>query len=460
MQNIKIIMKVIEFTKRISEAKILSSTIQFFPKSHLFIVGGLSALLLTTAVTSYSAKEPVRSSQPLNLQLAAPSAGPIEDTATETVEPSIIWHTQTVKSGDSLSVLFDRVGLSNTVMNNFLNSSKSAKKLLKIYPGQKISFHTDNGQLKGIRYQKNKLHRVEFTHTEKGFIDDSIVITPDTHTAYREAIIINSLFLAGTDAGLEESLIMELANIFGWDIDFALDIRANDSFKVLYEEQFIDGEKIGNGPILAAEFTNQKKTYKAVRYTDKKGDTNYYTPEGKSMRKAFLRTPVDFARISSHFNLKRKHPILNKIRAHKGTDYAAPTGTPIKAAGNGKVEFAGVKGGYGRTVVIRHGQSYKTLYAHMHKYGKGVRTGSRVKQGQIIGYVGKSGLATGPHLHYEFYKNGVVRNPVRVELPKAKSIPKSLLNDFELQTRPLVAQLKEFTKKTQLAASTSSLSKN
>jgi murein DD-endopeptidase MepM/ murein hydrolase activator NlpD len=450
-------MKVIEFTKRIAKKERLLSAIKFFPKRHLLIVGGLSGILLTTAVTSYSAKESIRSSQTLALSISS-STLETEDNVTIS-EPSIAWHTETVKSGDSLSVLFDRAGLSNLVMRRFLNSGKSALQLTKIYPGQKIAFHTSDGQLKGIRYQKSKLHRIEFIQEGGSFVDNSVVMEPDRHTAYREATIINSLFLAGTDVGLEESLIMDLANIFGWDIDFALDIRANDSFKVLYEEQFMDGEKIGNGPILAAEFTNQKRVYKAVRYTDKNGETNYYTPEGKSMRKAFLRTPVDFARISSHFNLKRKHPILNKIRAHKGTDYAAPTGTPIKAAGNGKVAFAGIKGGYGRTVIIRHGQSYKTLYAHMHKYGRGIKTGQKVKQGQIIGYVGKSGLATGPHLHYEFYKNGAVRNPVRVELPKAKSIPKSLLKDFAIQTQPLVAQLKSFNN-TQLASNSVKVVKN
>ena len=262
------------------------------------------------------------------------------------------------------------------------------------------------------------------------------------------------MFLAGTNAGMEQSLIMEVASIFGWDIDFALDIRSNDRFSVLYEEHFLNGEKLRNGPILAAEFTNQGKTFKAVRYTDSKGSSNYFTPEGNSMRKAFLRTPVDFARISSHFNLKRKHPVLNRIRAHKGTDYAAPTGTPIKAAGDGKVTWAGTKGGYGRTVMIQHGQSYKTLYAHMRRYGKGIRSGVRVKQGQIIGYVGSSGLATGPHLHYEFYVNGAVRNPVRVSLPKAKAIPKKELANFKAQTTPIVATLQNYQKNIQIASNT------
>lgn len=447
-------MKAFEFTRKVSQKSILSNTLKFFPKSYLFIVGGLSCLLMT-AVTTYSAKEPSRNSIILELPVLESALPASEETTAAIHEAHTVWQTQTVKSGDSLSVLFDRAGLSHQVLSKFLNGNKSAKQLLKIHPGQKIAFNVNNGQLKGIRYQKSKLRRIEFTHTDKGFVDTNVTIKPDVHTAYREATIINSLFLAGTDAGLNESLIMELANIFGWDIDFALDIRANDSFRVLYEEHFIGGEKVGNGPILAAEFTNQKKTFKAVRYTNNNGDSNYYTPEGNSMRKAFLRTPVDFARISSHFNLKRRHPILNTIRAHKGTDYAAPTGTPIKAAGNGKVEFAGTKGGYGRTVIIRHGQSYKTLYAHLHKYGRSIRSGTRVKQGQIIGYVGKSGLATGPHLHYEFYKNGVVRNPVSVKLPKAKSIPKSSLDDFYSQTKNLVAQLDTYSHKTQLAAVTS-----
>ena len=256
---------------------------------------------------------------------------------------------------------------------------------------------------------------------------------------------------------MEDSLVMELATIFGWDIDFALDIRTNDHFKVLYEEQFLQGEKLGNGPILAAEFTNQGTTFRAVRYVDDDGKGNYFTPDGKSMRKAFLRTPVELARISSHFNLRRKHPILNKIRAHKGTDYAAPRGTPIKATGDGRVVWVGTKGGYGRTVIIQHGQSYKTLYAHMNKYGRGIGSGKRVRQGQIIGYVGTSGLATGPHLHYEFHHNGVVRNPVSVRLPKAESIPKAELAAFKQQTQPIVAQLDDYSQRMQIAQNGDSL---
>jgi murein DD-endopeptidase MepM/ murein hydrolase activator NlpD len=447
-------MKVFESTKKNIKKDSITKNAILFPKSHLWLASGLAGVLLVATMATHSEKTPERVSQNIVLHLAAPKIAQEAATFdTPAIAAEAEWRSEVVKSGDSLSFLFNRAGLSDLALQQFLSGNKNAASLKRIYPGQKIEFKIANDELVGLRYQKNRLNHVEFMKTDKGFADTSVDITPDTRIAYREATIINSLFLAGTDVGLEQSSIMELASMFGWDIDFALDIRANDSFKVLYEERFINGEKIGNGPILAAEFTNQKKTFKAVRYTDPEGITSYYTPEGNSMKKAFLRTPVDFARISSHFNLKRKHPILNRIRAHKGTDYAAPTGTPIKAAGNGKVEFAGTKGGYGRTVVLRHGQSYKTLYAHMHRYGKGIRTGARIKQGQIIGYVGKSGLATGPHLHYEFYKNGVVRNPVRVELPKAESIPKPLLPNFKLETQPLVAQLADFSSETQLALS-------
>ena len=234
---------------------------------------------------------------------------------------------------------------------------------------------------------------------------------------------------------------MELAGIFGWDIDFVLDIRQGDQFTVLYEELYLDGENIGNGDILAAEFVNQGKKYQAIRYTDKGGKTDYYSLDGKSMRKAFLRSPVEFSRISSGFSLGRKHPILNKIRAHKGVDYAASRGTPIKATSNGKIVHQGNKGGYGKTIIIQHGTKYSTLYAHMSNYRKCLKQGSRVKQGQIIGYIGSSGLATGPHLHYEFRVNGVHRDPLRVKLPGAEPLDKQYIDDFMTKAESLVAQL-------------------
>jgi murein DD-endopeptidase MepM/ murein hydrolase activator NlpD len=253
--------------------------------------------------------------------------------------------------------------------------------------------------------------------------------------------IESSLFEAGLLAGLSDELIMELAYIFGWDIDFALDLRQGDSFKLVYQEHFIDGKKFEDGEILAAEFTNKGKTFRAIRFTDDKGDSHYFSPNGDSMRKAFNRSPVHFSRISSRFNPNRLHPVLKTSRPHRGVDYAAATGTPIMATGDGKVSFLGTKGGYGRTVILSHGGKYTTLYAHMSRYKKGLKSGHRVKQGQIIGYIGSSGLATGPHLHYEFRVNGVHRNPLTVALPHAKPLANEYMSKFKAQSLPLLAQL-------------------
>ena len=237
--------------------------------------------------------------------------------------------------------------------------------------------------------------------------------------------------MSGSRAGLSDNTIMQLAGIFGWDIDFALDIRNGDQFSVIYETRYLDGEKIGDGDIIAAEFTNQGKSYQAVRYTDAANDNEYYSASGRSMRKAFLRTPVKFSRISSRFTKKRWHPVLKKWRSHRGVDYAASRGTPVKATSNGKITHRGRKGGYGKAVFIQHGKTYTTVYGHLNSYAKGLRKGSKVKQGQIIGYVGSTGLATGPHLHYELRVNGVHRNPRTVALPKADPIASSERAAFE-----------------------------
>jgi len=284
------------------------------------------------------------------------------------------------------------------------------------------------------------------------FYKETILRKPEINVAYGEGVIDSSLFLAGQKAGLSQSQIMELANIFGWDIDFILDIRSGDRFNFTYEELYLDGEKYKNGRILAANFINRDRELSAVLYRQKNGVSNYFTPEGKSMRKAFIRTPVDFARISSHFNLRRKHPVLHKIRAHKGTDYAAARGTPIKATGDGKVIHIGRKGGYGKAIILQHGQKFTTLYAHMSKYAKGIRTGKRVKQGQVIGYIGSTGLASGPHLHYEFRVNGVHKNSLKVKLPHATPVPKGERARFEQQTRNYLAQLQTFSESYQLAS--------
>lgn len=405
-----------------------------------------------TLISNASPEVLSEASEQITDAAAEPETAPTHIAEAPSIEPKVEWHREVVKRGDNLSLIFKRAGLNDSDLHELISGCKEAKQLRRIHPGQAIDFHIADGQLQELRYQTDQLSSANFRRDESNFVAETHTREPDLKPSYHEGTINSSLFLAGQNAGLSDALIMEMANIFGWDVDFVLDIRQGDSFRVMYDEKFLDGEHIGNGPILAAEFTNKDKTFRAVRYTHENGSSHYYTPEGDSMRKEFLRTPVDFARISSHFNLRRKHPVLNRIRAHKGTDYAAPRGTPIRAAGDGKVVHAGRKGGYGKAVILKHGGAYKTLYAHMSRYGKGIKNGKRVKQGQIIGYVGSTGLATGPHLHYEFHVNGRVRNPVTVKLPKARSIPKAEATRFKKLTQPMLAQMGDLQAARQIAS--------
>ena len=346
-----------------------------------------------------------------------------------------------------------RAGLTSQQLDEVMKSGKAAKKLTKIFPKDTIRILTDdNDLLQALRYEIDPETYLMVERDNGKLVAKELKHKIETRVAHAEGTIESSLFLAANEANIPENVIMELAGIFGWDIDFALDIRKGDSFKLLYEEIYRNGEKIKNGEILAAEFINDGDVFRAVRYTNPETSrTEYFTPEGKSLRKEFLRTPVNFTRISSRFTTKRYHPVLQKFRSHKGVDYAAKRGTPIRAAGDGKVIFKGKKGGYGRVVIIQHGSKYTTLYAHMNSYDKKVSVGKRVKQGQTIGYVGSSGLATGPHLHYEFRVNGVHRNPQTVRLPSSQPVPKRYLADFELMTAPIFAQLDLLTQDTQIA---------
>lgn len=348
-----------------------------------------------------------------------------------------------IEDGDSLSLLFRRLGLSPQDLRNIITLNKQTATLKKLVPGQILSFQVDSGQLQALEFDLDLTKTLRVTRGKSGFASEITTTELEKQIKQMEGVINDSLFLAGQEAGLSDNLIMQLVAIYGWDIDFALDIRRGDSFKVVYEEKYKEQKKVVDGPILAAEFTNQDKKIRAVRHQRGDGQVGYYTEDGMSMRKAFLRTPLKFSRISSHFNLRRKHPILNKIRAHRGVDYAAPTGTPVKATGAGVVHHVGNKGGYGKTVIIRHGGKYSTLYAHLSRYKKGLRRGRSVNQGEIVGYVGKSGLATGPHLHYEFLVHGVHRNPLTVALPIAESISAPEMDQFKARTSRLFALLEQ-----------------
>ncbi len=377
---------------------------------------------------------------------------PAAELAPAATEPLAVWQEITVKPGDSIAAIFSRFDIPARQLHTLLQQGGPTENLKKIYPGQSLRIMTSVEQgLVRLSYPIDELSTLEIRRNDDGFDISTVTRTPEFRSKNASGVIDSSLFLAAGKAGLSDSMTMELAAIFGWDIDFALDIRKGDRFTVLYEEMYVDGENIGNGTILAAEFVNQGKRYQAVRYTDAGGKTDYYSLDGKSMRKAFLRTPVEFSRISSGFSLGRKHPVLNTIRAHKGVDYAAATGTPIKVTGDGKIIFRGRKGGYGNAIVVQHGNKYSTLYAHMSKFRSGLTTGSRVRQGQIIGYVGMTGLATGPHLHYEFRVDGVHRDPLRVKLPGADPLAEKYRADFNKKAEALMAQL-DLVRDVQLAS--------
>jgi murein DD-endopeptidase MepM/ murein hydrolase activator NlpD len=396
--------------------------------------------LTAAAQTPQALDEIQRITVPLAIP-GSPSAAADHEFLPTAVEPETPWANATVKSGDSLALIFARQGLSPQELDRVMRADKATATLKQLMPGQRLQFQTRDGKLQQLVYKIDTLNTLNIRRDG----NDDFVVSKDTRqmetrVSNTSGVIDSSLFLAGQAAGMSDNLIMELAGIFGWDIDFALDIRSGDRFTLVYEELYLDGQKQRDGNILAAEFSNHGKTYRALRYTDASGRADYYTPDGKSMRKAFLRTPVDFTRISSRFGV-RFHPTLKKRKNHHGVDYAAPRGTPIKAAGDGKLVFVGRKGGYGKVVIIQHGGKYSTLYAHMSRIKPGMHRGKHVRQGQVIGYVGSTGRSTGPHLHYEFRVNGVHRNPLTVRLPDAAPIKARYKSDFLAKSRSLVALL-------------------
>lgn len=410
------------------------SPLDLLPRRH-WIALGLTCLFMAALLILIPVQQELER-RTYAYQLPVPET---TDGQSASAEPQ--WQMEAVKPGSSLAQIFQDNNLGSRILFQ-LTQSEHGKQLSKILPSDRVGFQfQDDGQLAAFRLEKSLFEAYEFQVAANGIQSQHILLQPDIHETFAQGTITSSLFEAGIEAGMSNALIMELATIFGWDVDFALDIREGDNFSLIYQEQYHQGKKVGDGDILVARFTNQGRTYTAVRYEDAKGYAQYYSPEGLSMRKAFLRTPVDFTRISSRFNLKRRHPILHKIRAHKGVDYAARRGTPIRAAGDGKVIFAGRKGGYGKVLIIQHGTAYQTLYAHLQAFRRGVRVGKRVKQGQTVAYVGSSGLASGPHLHYEFRVNGSVRDPLKVRLPHAEPIEKSRKEGFLHYAQVMVMRL-------------------
>ena len=344
-----------------------------------------------------------------------------------------------IKPGDSLDVLFRRHDLSVSDLHYLLKVAEAAPHLRRVRPGDTFEIVHDGPAVLSMSRRIDETRTLLVNAGENGFSAEFLEHPVELRLARASGQIDTSFYAAGLASGLSDATIMRLAGIYAWDIDFALEIRRNDWFTVVYEEIWQDGEKLRDGQIVAVEFNNQGRSFRAVRFPDEDGRPSYYTPAGDSMRKAFLRAPVDFSRVSSNFNPNRLHPILKTRRPHRGVDYAARSGTPIMAAGDGRVITAGAQSGYGKTVVLQHGGNVTTLYAHMSRIK--ARVGTRVKQGDIIGYVGMTGLATAPHLHYEYRINGVHKNPRTVELPHAEPVPATRRTEFAAVTTPLLKEL-------------------
>ncbi|HEX7964270.1 MAG TPA: peptidoglycan DD-metalloendopeptidase family protein [Gammaproteobacteria bacterium] len=348
-----------------------------------------------------------------------------------------------VANGDTLAQLFADRNLDRADLAAIMAAGRGTERLKRILPGDVIRVqYTPDAHIQTLRVQYDEGHMLNVARDEAGNFVPNLDVIPTTYIdSYAHGVIENSLFDAAGRAGLADGTTMQLIQLFAWDVDFAHDIQSGDSFTVLYQKVQRAGHATVDGPILAAEFKTGGKDYRIVRFTDPAGHSGYYTPEGKSIRKALMRAPVSYSRISSGFTTHRKHPILGYSRAHQGVDYAAPTGTPIKAAGDGRVTFVGLKGGYGKCIMIDHGGGYSTLYGHMSRFRKGMHAGLHVSQEQVIGYVGMTGLATGPHLHFEVHVNGAPRNPRTVQLPNVAPVTTQYLADFNASTKSLFAQL-------------------
>lgn len=416
---------------------------RYFPRNHLWLASalGVALILVTTLVPDEPANgdrlrrdkaliSQTSGTDGLNEALALTGiAGPVlpggQAAAGEAADSRANWHSLTVQPGDNLSTIFGRVGLSDQELYRIINSSDEAGILNRLFPGYKLSFHIPKpGKLEQLQVFMSPLEGFVFTRQDAFYQVEPIQLTADVVQVVNQGAIADSLFLAGQQAEIPANVIMGMADIFGGVIDFLMDPRSGDQFSIVYEEKYLNGEFIGTGEILGAQFINRGREHVAVRYENTQGDVGFFSPDGESMQKAFLRNPLDVFRISSNFNPNRRHPILNTIRAHRGTDYAAPTGTPIRATADGTVTWAARNGSFGKLVVIQHNDSFETKYAHLNDYAGSIKKGSRVQQGQIIGYVGSTGGATGPHLHYEFLVNGVHKDPRTIvdELPQAISL--------------------------------------
>ncbi|HEX5694056.1 MAG TPA: peptidoglycan DD-metalloendopeptidase family protein [Arenimonas sp.] len=397
----------------------------------------LVATIIPGFATAMRGAEAADARQVIGLALPPRAQAP-EATA---VEAGPAWQTVTVESGQTLGAVFADMGLPATTMLQVLELPSANKALSRVRAGAEIGFDLDQaGELRGLRFERDEGANVEIVLVD-GKYQEKVVERPlERRVMIASGEIDSSLYAAGAKAGLGPAVINQMANAFSYDIDFTQDLRVGDTFQVVYEEIWRDGERLRSGGVVAASFNNRGREFTALRF-ERKGKAEYFDLAGRPLKKGFMRMPIEFARISSRFNPRRKHPVLGTVRAHKGVDYAAVTGTPIMSAGDGRIAFAGWQRGYGRTIIVDHGRGYTTLYAHMSRLGKH-KVGHRVQQGATIGYVGATGLASGPHLHYEFRVNGAHRDPLTVTMPKPDPLTGAELAAFRVATAPAMAQLK------------------
>ena len=386
-----------------------------------------------------------RDADPEMVAAAIPTVEPTALTAAPAVahEASLGFSTVevVVSRNDTMDRLFRRLELNLGDLATLRNLPELRNQVDRLTPGELLRFTHRDGELVGLERKLSDSETLKVTRDANGFISDVLENPLEVRTRIVSATIQNSLFQAAADAQLADRVAFDLAEIFQYDIDFVLDIQSGDRFTVIYEEVFQDGVPLRVGNILAAKFVSDGREYRAVRYVDESGHGQYFSPDGKSLRKAFIRAPVQFSRVSSRFNPSRRHPVLNRIRAHRGVDYAAPVGTPVRAAGEGRVRFAGKQGGYGNVIELEHGSGVVTVYGHLSRFAPKLRRGQHVDLAQVIAFVGQTGLATGPHLHYEYRIRGVHKNPQTVPLPDAEPIPVAEREAFFLATASLVNSL-------------------
>ena len=424
---------------RKSYTHLLGAVVSIVAIGLVWTVSGITQQRANAASEASSEPAPPKSSPPA----VAPSLPPA---------PNLETFTTQVQPGDNLSLIFQRHGLAARDVHLLVESGPGGKQLENIFPGHEIEFGQDaERNLVHVKYRPGRWKTLEFQRVGDEFELSTKVKEPESVQRYRHASIDHSLFRACQRVGLDDAFARRLEDVFKWDIDMFLDIREGDEFHVLYEEQQLDGDFAGFGDILAAEFVNRERSYKAVRYIDSAGNTSYYNPTGENLRKAFLRAPLAFSRISSNFSRNRLHPLWKRMMPHLGIDYAAPSGTPVKAAGAGVVTTRSKSPSKGNYIVIRHGERYQTKYLHLSRFAPGIAPGTRVDQGRVIGYVGATGWATGPHLHYEFLVDGRHTNPSRVSMPPAKPIDAAERSRFDESTASLLGTLESHKQNRQLA---------